>query len=54
MADLMTEIMHKFHELWGQAQSSPDYDKRKWVEFDPILADLVRVTEKVKAENKEA
>ena len=28
-----------FHELWGQAKSSPDYDKQKWVAYQAkILA----------------
>lgn len=26
-----------FHELWGQAKASPEYDKAKWVEFQRLL-----------------
>lgn len=27
-----------FHTGWGQAKSSPDYDKSVWLDFDRILS----------------
>lgn len=26
-----------FHQLWGQAKASPEYDKSKWTEFEKYL-----------------
>ena len=33
-----------FHQLWGQAKESPEYDKKKWCEMHLILTDLLNRT----------
>jgi hypothetical protein len=35
----LPKIGDLFHKLWGQAQDSPEYDKRLWGEFQRILQD---------------
>jgi len=27
-----------FHKAWGQAKTSPEYDKKVWIQLDEILS----------------
>jgi len=36
----LASLNARFHQLWGQAHDSPDYDKKKWQEFEILLERL--------------
>jgi len=38
----VSEVLLLFHQCWGQAQESPEYDKAKWSLLDIRLHALLR------------